>query len=156
MADSLEARVRRLEDLESIRKLKYVYCNLCDDGYPPDALAALFTEDAVWDGGLLGKAEGNAQIRRFFAACSKTVSFAVHHVINPILEVEGDTATGLWLLWQPVVFARADRAAWLVARYHDRYVRVGAEWRFAHVRVETRALSPYEDGFAKVRIGEFV
>ena len=153
---TLEERVRRLEDLESIRQLKYRYCNLCDDGYPPDALAALFTDDAVWDGGLLGKSEGRAAIRKFFAGCSKTVSFAIHHVINPIIEVDGDAATGLWLLWQPLVFARADRAAWLAARYHDRYVRVDGEWRFQHVLVETRALSPYEEGFAKVRIGEFL
>ena len=154
--DSLDARIRRLEDLESIRQLKYRYCNLCDEDYPPDALAALFTEDAVWDGGLLGRAEGRAAIRKFFAACSKTVSFAVHHVINPLIEVDGDAATGLWLLWQPIVFTRGDRAAWLAARYHDRYRRVGGEWLFEHVRVETRALSPYEDGFAKVRVGEFV
>ena len=156
MDEQLEARIRRLEDIEAIRQLKHRYANLCDEDYPPDALAALFTEDAVWDGGMLGKPEGRAAIRKFFAACSKTVSFAVHHVVNPIIEVDGDSATGSWVLWQPIVFTKGDRAAWLVARYHDRYVRVNGEWRFKHVRVETRALSPYEDGFAKVRVGEFM
>lgn len=40
--------------IESIKQLEARYCAACaacDDGYDPDRLAALFTEDAVWDGG---------------------------------------------------------------------------------------------------------
>ena len=54
MTPSLESRIQRLEDIEAIKQLKARYCGLCDDGYPADDLAELFTEDAIWDGGALG------------------------------------------------------------------------------------------------------
>ena len=156
MADAVEARLRRLEDLEAIRRLKHRYANYCDEGYPPDALASLFTENAVWDGHALGRFEGREAIRKFFAGCSKTVSFAVHHVTNEVIDLDGDRATADWVLWQPIVFARGNRAAWLAARYHDRYLRVGERWLFEHVDIATRALSPYESGFAQVLVGDFL
>ena len=52
---NLEARIRRLEAADSIRRLKAHYCDLCDEGYDADALASLFAADAVWDGGRLGR-----------------------------------------------------------------------------------------------------
>lgn len=151
---SLETRVRRLEDIEALRQLKYRYCTLCDDDYLADPLAALFTENAVWDGGPLGRFEGREAIRGFFASCSKTVSFAIHQVTNPVITIDGDRATGDWYLWEPLVFAQGDQALWMAARYHDRYRRVAGEWLFEHVAIDLRLLSPYEAGFAKVRIAE--
>ncbi len=44
---SLEQRISRLEAIEQIRAMKAVYCDLCDRGYDPDGLAALFIDDAV-------------------------------------------------------------------------------------------------------------
>ena len=46
---AIEARLRRLEDIEAIKRLKARYCAACDDGYDPDRLAALFTEDVCGD-----------------------------------------------------------------------------------------------------------
>lgn len=151
---SLEARLQRLEDIEAIRTLKHTYATLCDEGYRADPLAALFTEDAIWDGGVLGRFEGREQIRAFFAGCSKTVSFAIHHLGNPVIEVTGDEATGHWFLLEPLVFAKGSQAFWMAARYHDRYVRTAPGWRFAHVRIELTMLSPYEVGFGKARIAD--
>ena len=50
-AANLEARIRRLEDIEALKQLKARYCDRCDDNYDADGIAQLFTEDAVWDGG---------------------------------------------------------------------------------------------------------
>src|SRR3990172_11585987 len=101
----LEARTRRLEDLEAIRQLKARYCRLCDDGYDADRLADLFTEDAVWDGGMLGKAEGRERIRRFFQRSPEVIPFSVHMVMNPLITVDGDTASGTWYLFQACSYA---------------------------------------------------
>jgi hypothetical protein len=150
----LERRIRRLEDLEAIRDLKYRYSTYCDDGYDADHLAPLFTEDAVWDGGVLGRFVGREAIREFFVQCSKIVPFAIHQVTNPILEVDGDRATGRWYLWEPIVFASGNRGLWMAARYDDRYRRERGGWSFESVTVDLRMLSPYEEGFAKVRIAE--
>ena len=40
-----------LEDIEEIRRLKFLYCRLCDDGFDVEGLTEVFTEDAVWTAG---------------------------------------------------------------------------------------------------------
>lgn len=151
---NIEERMQRIEDIEALRQLKHRYCAYCDDSYDAARLAPLFTEDAVWDGGPMGRFVGRAAIHEFFAGCSKLVPFAIHHVTNAILQVDGDCATGEWLLWEPIVFAQGDQALWMAGRYLDQYRRVDGEWRFAHVKIDLRMLSPYELGFAKVRVAE--
>ena len=150
MDENLLARIQRLEDIEAIKNLKSRYAGYCDDDYSPDDLVTLFTEDAIWDGGQMGRCEGREAIRTFFSAASGAVPFAIHHVTNPLIEVDGDRATGRWYLWQPCVFSKGDQALWMAGPYHDRYRRVDGNWLFEEVRVELRMLSPYEAGFAKI------
>lgn len=150
----LERRIHRLEDLEAIRALKHRYCTYCDDGYDAARLAPLFAEDAIWDGGVLGRFVGREAIRAFFVQCAKLVPFAIHQVTNPVLEIDGDRASGRWYLWEPIVFASGNRGLWMAARYDDRYRRERGEWLFESVKIDLRMLSPYEEGFAKVRIAE--
>ena len=149
---SLEARLRRLEDIEALRVLKARYAEICDEGFDPDLLAALFTSDAVWDGGKLGRVEGREAIRSFFAGASKAMSFAIHHVGNPILEVEGDQATGRWHLWQPSIFGKAKQALWIAGRYREKYRREDGVWRIAELIFRVTMMSPYEDGWSKTRV----
>jgi hypothetical protein len=149
-----DQRLQRLEDIEALRQLKFRYCAYCDGGYDAILLTPLFTDDAIWDGGPLGYAAGHKAIFDFFANCSKRVPFAIHHVTNPIIEVAGDVATGEWQLWQPTIFAQGERAMWMAARYYDVCRRVDGKWQFAHVKIDLRMLSPYEEGFARVRVAE--
>jgi hypothetical protein len=57
---TVEARLRVLEDIEEIRKLKARYC---DDSHNPDTLGPLFAEDAVWEASRVGRAEGREAIK---------------------------------------------------------------------------------------------
>ncbi len=154
MSADLEARVQRLVDIEDIKQLKARYAMHCDDNYDADALAPLFSEDAVWEGGMLGHAEGREGIRSFFRDAPTTVSFAVHTVSNPLIEIDGSHATGRWYLWQPMVLRDSDTCMWLCAQYDDRYVRTDAGWLFEHVKITIRAFSPYEKGFGKMLLAE--
>jgi len=142
-------RLRALEDIEAIKCLKSLYAAACDNHYDADAIADLFTEDAVWDGGSLGKAAGRERIRAFFRHAPKFFPFAIHHVMNPAIEVDGDRATGQWYLLQPATMAKGNQAVWLSAAYHDDYVRVGGKWMFQHLRVTANFLTPYEEGWAR-------
>lgn len=151
---SLEDRVRWLMDVEEIKQLKARYAIACDDGYDADVIAGLFTEDAIWEGGALGRAETREGIRSFFRNSSEIVSFAVHGIGVPLIDVSGDRATGRWYLDQPMVLKDGDAAFWLCAQYHDDYVRTAEGWRFQKVVVETRAFSPYAEGFGKTLIAE--
>ena len=85
----LAARIGRLEDIEAIRRLKARYCYACDDGYDTDTLVDLFVADAVWDGGDLGVAVGREKIRRFFDNTPAVMPFAVHMVMDPLIDVDG-------------------------------------------------------------------
>lgn len=148
---TLAERILNLSDIEEIKALKARYAAACDDNYDADAIAALFTEDALWDGGALGKAEGREKIRRFFRRAPEVFPFAIHNVMNPIIEVDGDRATGQWYLLQPATRAAGNQGVWLAAVYHDDYVRVGGRWLFQHLRVTTNFLTPYDQGWAKKR-----
>ena len=152
MTTELEKTVQRLADIEDIKQLKARYASACDDDYDADRLAALFAEDAVWDGSIMGYAEGREAIREFFANASSQVPFAVHQVSNPLIEVDGDTATGQWFLWQPMVFG--DQALWMSAVYNDQYVRIDGQWLYRHLKLTIRMLTPFEEGPAKTRIIE--
>lgn len=45
---SIEQRLEQLEDREKIKELKYRYAFHLDNGYDPDSIAALFSEDGEW------------------------------------------------------------------------------------------------------------
>lgn len=148
---TIEERLRALEDLEEIRRLKARYAAACDDSYNADAIAALFTEDAVWDGGALGRADGREAIRKFFSRATEVFPFAMHNVMNPIIDVDGDRATAQWYLLQPATMAKGNQAVWLAAIYHDEYVRIDGGWMFKRLKVTSQFLTPYEEGWAKKR-----
>jgi ketosteroid isomerase-like protein len=77
--ERLERRLQALEDAEAIRNLKARYAALCDQQYDADGIAALFTEDALWDSPGLGRFEGREAIRSFFRGASAIFSFAIHY-----------------------------------------------------------------------------
>ena len=151
---SMDERIRRLEDIEALKQLKSRYAGYCDDDYNADRLAPLFTHDAIWDGGPLGRCEGRDAICAFFAAAPKALPFAIHHVMNPDIEVNGDQATGRWHLWQPCIHAAGNTALWIAGRYDDAYRRDDGIWRFAHVTFRLTMMSPYDAGWSKARMIE--
>ena len=149
--EDLERRLRVLEDIETIKKLKARYCAYCDNNYDADGIAALFTEDAVWDGGNFGRYEGREAIRTFFRGAPRIFPFAIHQVMNPIIEVEGEQAKGQWYLFQPATLAEGNQAVWLAARYEEEYVKVESEWKFKRLKVLPSFLTPYDQGWVKKR-----
>src|ERR1700739_2881321 len=98
--DDLAKRVQLVEDVEAIKKLKHQYCHYCDDNYDEKGIAPPYPEKATWEGGGIGKFEGREAIRTFFKGASKSFKFAVHNVMNPIIDVQGDRATGEWKLFK--------------------------------------------------------
>lgn len=154
MKQSLEAKVQRLIDIEDIKILKLRYARFCDDSYNPDGIASCFTEDAVWEGGILGHAEGREAIHRFFTNSSKVVDFATHYTTNPIIEVTGDQAEGTWYLWQPMVMVEGSQAMWLGAHYEEQYVRQDDAWLIQHLKLHIKQFSPFETSFGQALIAD--
>lgn len=149
---SLEARITQLEEIEAIRALKVHYARLCDDGYDADPLAALFTEDCLWDGGIMGAHEGREAVRRFFAAAPRRVSFALHMMVSHTIDLapSGTEASGYWYLWQPMTL---DGVAHLSAvTYDDEYRKQDGHWLFHRVKVHRHFTTPYDKGWVKQRL----
>ena len=145
----LERRVQALEDVNAIRNLKSRYAAYCDDNYNPEGLAALFTEDAVWESQGLGRYEGRDAIRDFFRGASQLFTFAIHYSLNGQIEVNGDTAKAQWYLFMPCTLGDGNRAMWRAGIDREEYVRIGDEWRFKRKSSAPLFHTPYEEGWAK-------
>jgi len=147
----LEQRVQVLEDVNAIRHLKARYAAYCDDQYNPDSLAALFTEDAVWESQGLGRFEGREAIRAFFGSASQLFTFAIHYSLNGQIDVQGDTARAQWYLFMPCTLGDGNRAMWRAGVDHEEYVRVAGEWKFTRKTSAPLFHTPFEEGWAKTR-----
>ena len=159
--EELEKRIRVLEDIEAIRKLKVRYAVACDINADPaityDArdIANLFSEDVVFDPGVLGdKVQGREAIRQAFSKVPTRMSFAVHYVNNPIIEVDGDIAKGTWYLLQGATFIKGNRAVWGSGRYEEEYARVNGEWKISTWKLTSFFWTPFDEGWAKTRFAE--
>ncbi len=150
--ESFEQQVARLAAIEDIKKLKAVYCAYCDDDYDPDGLASLFVEDGIWDGGPeFGRHEGREAIRTFFKGASGSIVFAAHLVMNPIIDVTGDTGTGKWRLIMPCTVkdeAGNPEPRWLLSAYAEEYACIDGEWKFKSLAVDSQFYAAHLEGWA--------
>lgn len=144
---SLEERLARLEAKDAIEELRATYCYHIDDGNGA-AFASLFTADATLDFGPAGTYTGHEELREFAdEVVPSQYAFIVHMVHNPVIEVEGDTATGRWYFEAP---ATADgEAQWIQGEYHEEYTTVDGQWRFADVQAAFNYVADYGDGWAE-------
>ena len=150
----LDQRLQVLEDIEAIKKLKARYCAYNDPDYDADGIASLFTVDGVWEGGDIGRYEGREAIRTFYREVApKTWTFTVHMVMNPIIEVQGDKATGSWYVLHPCTLAEGNQAAWLAGRYEEEYTKFEGEWKIKHLKVFLFFSTPFDQGWAKEASG---
>ncbi len=144
----LETRITRLEDIEAIRQLKARYCEICDADHDPDQIVTIFTEDGVWEGEGIGRAEGHAALRKLFEGFREAISFSQHMVQNPIIEVDGNTATGRWYFFGMFTYYNGNQKRWQAARYHEDYEKVDGTWKIKHLRIREPVMSArYEKGW---------
>ncbi len=126
------------EDKEAIREVLSEYCFCLDGGRFAD-MAALFTEDGVWDtafGAGVGRDGIEALVRKMHAARPVGENRrGVHLVTNFVIKISGDTAHVLsnWVVAQnsptgPIVSAAGG--------YEDDMVRQGDLWRFRRRKID--------------------
>lgn len=146
---TLEDRIKRLEDIEAIKRLMSTYCYHADnrDG---DNWSEVFAEDGVFETDLWGSTEGRKAIRAL-----QHRSFAIHYNTNGIIDIDGDKANGKWLLLMPCSFDTAEggkRAVWAAAKYDNDLVRVGGKWLFKRVRLISIMWTPFDQGWELERV----
>ncbi len=76
-------------------------------------------------------------------------------VMNPIIEVKGDTARGTWYLFQPCTFAEGEQAGeqavWGSARYDEEYAKIDGIWMFTHLKLTSFFWTPFDQGWVRKR-----
>jgi len=151
MTDDLAKRIDRLESIEAIKKLKHVYMQYCDLGYPPAKLGPLFTEDAVWTSKDFGHHAGRAAIEAFFGGVSGQIVFAAHLAMNFIIDVDGDKGTGSWRILMPctMVEAGAKVSRWMLGDYIEEYVRLNGVWLFSKIDYVNNFNVPSDQSWAE-------
>lgn len=146
---SLEERLARVEDRIAITELRYAYCYRIDDrdweGY-----TALFTDDASLDFGPVGTFEGREAIREFAEnVVGAQHPFLSHMLHNPVIEIDGDVATGQWYFEVPCTFEDGE-AGWIQGTYDDEYRRVDGDWLFSEVVADFNYFASYDEGWGDI------
>ena len=156
--EELEARIKVLEDIEAIKKLRATYCYLCDAGLGDqrnrNELISHFTQNARVDFGFGPESqfEGRDGLEIFFGTVvPSAVTFSMHMVHDPIIEVKGDRATGKWYYEAPTTDVTTGKAQWMAGTYEEEYVREKGEWKFAFIGTKWNYITPYDEGWAKNR-----
>jgi phosphoenolpyruvate synthase/pyruvate phosphate dikinase len=139
--EELEKRVKALEDLEEIKKLHQKYINLMDDLRYKEVLD-LFTEDAsaeVRNSGVLKGKEGLTDIY-INKLGRRTARSEGHFVIEPDINIQGDTARGTWLVY--MLFSKP-AVEWVQGRNDAMYVKIDGKWKIKSMKfTRTNASKP--------------
>jgi len=137
----IEARVRRLEDIEAIKQLKARYWR-CVDRKLWDEMAEVFTEDATADYGPDSKLAGRQAIVGFLKGSLGADTVITNHIgQRPEIEITGEaTARGTWWLSDYIVMQPNIRRRGY-AYYEDEYVKEAGRWK----KKSTRLVSMLEE-----------
>ena len=146
---NVNQRLTQLEHREAIKELRAEYCYRIDardwDGYTD-----LFTDDAYLDFGPIGDFNGKEAIREFAEhIVGAEHPFLAHMVHNPIIDVDGKSATGRWDFEVPCTFEDGG-AGWIQGEYRDKYEYDGDDWLFSSVVADFNYFADYESGWEDI------
>ena len=145
MTRTIEQQLQHLQDLEDIRTLRsrYAYGANILDGRPGDLhmFAALFAADGTFDV-CMGVATGPAEIETMMKALTTQWQCAMHYMLNPLIELDGDRASGTFTGLFAFTSQTNPTPILLSNIYSDTYVRTAEGWRFQSVSIRTAFADP--------------
>lgn len=143
-ADTVDARLRKMEDVDAIHTLLVRYGRELDKR-DFKAYGALFAQDGSWKGGM-GSATGPDAIAKMvaagFARMEPSLYQNSYHLMTSFdVQVAGDTATA-WSRWTWVVVGASGKPQTeRSGHYDDTFVRERGEWKFES-RQATTEINP--------------
>ncbi len=132
--EELEARIRVLEDVEAIRRLRNKYFR-CLDGKLWDEMAECFTDDvaASYFNGEINL-RGKEKTIEFFKLGLTDALIGLHHGHHPEIEITSDTtARGTWGLYNYLIDRTNNRGQRIGGIYQDEYVKENGQWKIKSI-----------------------
>jgi hypothetical protein len=128
--------VRALADRIEIEDLITRYSTAIDNR-EFDLLDTVFTADADLDYGEVGDFRGDrAAFKAWMIEVAPLFTMWLHHVTNRAITLDGDTATAVTYLINPVVLNGRPGVLTEGGRYHDSLARTDEGWRIVARREE--------------------
>ena len=161
-----EQRLNALESEQQVRRCMNRYMTLCDslgEGFELQKLTDLFSENAVWRGvgsryaKTFGEYQGRENISDMFKKYTTAPAhFAMnaHFLCNELIDVQGDEATGGWMLIQPSTFSDG-KSQLSCARLTVGFVRQEGNWlieAFCTENIFSRAMKESWDNPAALAV----
>ena len=97
------------------------------------ALKALFTEDVRADYGIAALHGGDAVAAFLADTIAAGSAWMVHNIHSPLIEVDGDSATGNWTVNVRTKRTGIGAVDLIFGRYADRFRRVEGAWKIAAI-----------------------
>ena len=141
--EELEARIKVLEDIEAIKKLKAKYWRSCDKKLWKE-LEEVFTEDATADYFPNMHFDGRKAIIQFLeGSLSPDIMITAHGGHSPEIEIISDTeARGIWVLNDLVIIQPGTRMRGY-GHYEEEYVKENGQWKIKILK-ETRIIEEWQ------------
>jgi hypothetical protein len=135
-------RLDTLDDRDAIMNLTAHFADAINRGWngktvQPEAIPQLFAADGTFKNPGTPRTRGAAAIAEALPLETASLPFAMHAFLNPILAIDGDVATGNWLMWVAADGGNDPRTAYLGADFT--YTRTPGGWRIQSVTIEPGA-----------------
>jgi ketosteroid isomerase-like protein len=133
----LAVRIERLEAVDAILNIKHRYGELVDrlasriNQTDVEALGELFTEDAFVDFVAVQLPGRQAILDLYGGVMQKNFAWVWHSFHSPIVEVNGDHASGRWTLQGMTITHQSPTPTTVYGRYADEFVRTAQGWRMS-------------------------
>lgn len=163
----LAAKLNRLEAEAEVRRIISRYMLLCDTPLPEGDLAPeqrielivdLFSEDATWEGvgayyqNQFGFSSGKAGLIKhfqgFFQPREPEMLLNCHYLTSEHITVDGDTAEGKWVHFQPWIFSDGSSVL-RSSRLFNAFKKVNGVWKMSRYRTENVFIAPLTPGWAE-------
>ncbi len=142
--ESLDRRLRLLEDIEAIRDLRMRYHYCINEG-EWGGVVDLYTEDAHVAIPPVVDVIGKEAIDRFYRTLPDNVDIVKQFIHNHMVEVRGDEAEGVSYL--DARYGGDGKSLLVAGRFKERYRRVGDGWKISETLVELFFSAPVEPGW---------
>jgi SnoaL-like protein len=150
-----EDMLRKLVDSLEIQNLKARYCIAADAVISDPAgstatFQTLFTPDVTADYAITLCYGRDALVGFLVDAIASNLDWLLHGIQTPRIEIDGDRATGHWVIMVQTKQKHLSGKEMLVGRYTDEFVRTPEGWRISAVRFAEEGIYPQIDSTSQL------